>query len=75
MKKIELLAPAGSFQTLRAAIKGGADAIYLGIKEFNMRDALSLLEKKQVTDYPDLKTDGSVIRETVSQLMNTINRL
>ncbi|HJX70467.1 MAG TPA: glycosyltransferase [Bacteroidales bacterium] len=49
--------------------------LHMPQKEFNMRDALSLLEKKQVTDYPDLKTDGSVIRETVSQLMNTINRL
>jgi len=35
--KIELLAPAGDFECLSAAIKAGADAIYFGLKEFNMR--------------------------------------
>ncbi len=38
-KKIELLAPVGTFPMLRAAIDAGADAIYLGIKNFNMRDS------------------------------------
>lgn len=33
----ELLAPAGSFECLIAAIKGGADAIYLGGKRFGAR--------------------------------------
>ena len=36
-KKSELLAPAGSFSSLIAAITAGADAVYLGLKEFNMR--------------------------------------
>jgi len=35
--KIELLAPAGDFQCLAAAINAGADAIYFGIGELNMR--------------------------------------
>ena len=39
MKKPELLSPAGSFETLHAAIKGGCDAVYLGLKEFSMRDS------------------------------------
>lgn len=34
---IELLAPAGSFESLRAAINAGADAIYFGVVGFNMR--------------------------------------
>jgi len=34
---IELLAPAGSFESLRAAINAGADAVYFGIEGFNMR--------------------------------------
>lgn len=34
---IELLAPAGSFESLRAAIGAGADAIYFGVEGFNMR--------------------------------------
>ena len=35
--KPELLAPAGSFPTLVAAVKAGADAVYFGLKEFSMR--------------------------------------
>lgn len=37
-KKYELLAPAGDFSTLTAAVKAGADAVYFGLKEFSMRD-------------------------------------
>src|SRR5574344_975532 len=37
MKKIELLAPAGSMDALRAAISAGADAVYLGGKMFGAR--------------------------------------
>ncbi len=37
MKKPELLAPAGSFESLRAAIQGGADAVYFGLEQLNMR--------------------------------------
>ena len=33
----ELLAPAGNFECLIAAIKGGADAIYIGGKRFGAR--------------------------------------
>ncbi|OIO40883.1 hypothetical protein AUJ61_00700 [Candidatus Pacearchaeota archaeon CG1_02_30_18] len=36
--KFELLAPAGDFSMLVAAIKAGADAVYFGLKEFSMRD-------------------------------------
>jgi len=34
---IELLAPAGSYDSLTAAAQGGADAIYFGIEQLNMR--------------------------------------
>lgn len=34
---IELLAPAGSPAALRAAVRGGADAVYLGLEAFNAR--------------------------------------
>jgi len=33
----ELLAPVGDFRNLRAAVMAGADAVYFGIKGFNMR--------------------------------------
>lgn len=36
-KKIELLAPAGSFESLQAAANAGADAIYFGVEQLNMR--------------------------------------
>jgi len=37
--KYELLAPVGDFKNLHAAIAAGADAVYFGIKGFNMRAA------------------------------------
>ena len=36
-KKIEILAPAGTMEALQAAVRCGADAVYLGGKEFNAR--------------------------------------
>ena len=36
-KSVELLAPAGNWEALTAAIEAGADAVYLGGKHFNMR--------------------------------------
>ncbi len=36
-KKIELLSPAGSFDCLQAAINAGADAVYFGVEQLNMR--------------------------------------
>ncbi|MBR2773499.1 MAG: U32 family peptidase [Selenomonadaceae bacterium] len=40
-KSVELLAPAGQWESLVAAIDAGADAVYLGGKGFNMRVHLS----------------------------------
>lgn len=36
-KKTELLAPAGSFESLQAAIQAGANAVYFGVEQLNMR--------------------------------------
>jgi putative protease len=36
-KRPELLLPAGNVESFYAALKGGADAIYLGLKQFNAR--------------------------------------
>ena len=33
----ELLSPAGSFEAMQAAINAGADAIYFGVEQLNMR--------------------------------------
>lgn len=37
MKKPEILAPAGSFEAFTAAIRSGADAVYLGTRSLNAR--------------------------------------
>ena len=37
MKKIELLAPAGSMEALKLAVMAGCDAVYLGGKSFGAR--------------------------------------
>ncbi len=36
-ESIEVMAPAGSFEALRAAIAGGANAVYFGVGHLNMR--------------------------------------
>ncbi len=36
-EEIEILAPVGSFESLQAAIQGGADSVYFGIEQLNMR--------------------------------------
>ena len=36
---LELLAPAGSMDALRAAVQNGADAVYLGCGSFNARQS------------------------------------
>jgi len=38
-QKYELLAPVGNFKNLYAAIEAGADAIYFGVRGFNMRNS------------------------------------
>jgi len=53
MKKIELMAPAGSLSTLRAAVNAGADAVYFGLKEFSMRANAKNFE---VSDLDELRT-------------------
>ncbi|MFC5045119.1 peptidase U32 family protein [Aquimarina hainanensis] len=40
--KIELMAPAGNFESLQAAIDNGADSIYFGVEQLNMRARASI---------------------------------
>jgi putative protease len=35
--KIELMSPAGDFTSLQAAIDNGADSVYFGVEQLNMR--------------------------------------
>ena len=36
-KELEIMAPAGNFECLQAAIQGGADSVYFGVGDLNMR--------------------------------------
>jgi len=47
-KKYELLAPAGDFPMLVAAVNAGTDAVYFGLKKFGMRDAIKNFEIKDL---------------------------
>ena len=35
--KMELMSPAGSYEAMMAAIHAGADSIYFGVEQLNMR--------------------------------------
>ncbi len=41
-RTIEIMAPAGSWQSLQAAIQGGANSVYFGIEQLNMRAKSSI---------------------------------
>lgn len=47
---IEVMAPAGNFESLQAAIQGGADSVYFGVGHLNMRAKSSI--NFQVADLP-----------------------
>lgn len=54
MKRVELLSPAGDLEKLKIAYLYGADACYIGGKEFSLRanaNNFSLEEIKQAVDY------------------------
>ncbi|PKQ45708.1 peptidase U32 family protein [Confluentibacter flavum] len=42
MQKIELMAPAGNFESLQAALDNGADSVYFGVEQLNMRARASI---------------------------------
>lgn len=68
--KIEILAPAGSMESLVAAVRSGADAVYLGAKDFSARASaqnFSLDELKEAIDYCHIR--GVKAYLTVNTLM------
>lgn len=57
-KKVELLAPVGSIESLYAAVQNGANAVYLGGKLFNARQYASNFgfeELKEAVEYAHLR--------------------
>jgi putative protease len=67
-RKIELLSPAGSFESLQAAINGGADAVYFGVEQLNMR-------AKSVNSFSvsDIKKIGKISRANGIKSYITLN--
>lgn len=48
MIKPEILAPAGSYEALVAAVRSGADAVYLGVKNLNARRNAENFDEQQL---------------------------
>lgn len=58
MNTIELLSPAGDFDSLVAAVQNGADTVYLGFSSFNARNSATnfdLDELEKAIDYAKLR--------------------
>ena len=67
-KNIEIMAPAGSFESLQAAIKAGANSVYFGVEQLNMRarsasftlpdlkKVVEICNKKNIKTYLTLNT-------------------
>ncbi len=85
MIKYELLAPAGNFPMLVAAINAGANAVYFGLKEFSMRATaknftikdLDKIEKickpKNIQRYLTINT--IIYNEEIKQLEKVIKKV
>ena len=50
MKKVELLAPAGNLEKAKIALLYGADAVYVGGKEFSVRARASNFTREDLKD-------------------------
>jgi putative protease len=70
MKKYELLAPAGDFPSLIAAVEAGADAVYLGLKDFNMRDSAKNFAISDLAKVKEICNSGKKIK--IYLTLNTI---
>ena len=67
---IEIMAPAGSWESLSAAIAAGADSVYFGIEKLNMRSKSS---SNFTTE--DLRTIVSTCRENNVKSYLTVNTI
>ena len=54
MKYTEILAPAGSMETLRAALRAGAQAVYIGGKRFSARSSADNFSEDEIAEAAEL---------------------
>src|SRR5512133_316296 len=66
--EIEIMAPAGSYESLMAAIHGGADSVYFGVEQLNMRAGSS-----NNFTLEDLKNIVSICRKNNLRSYLTLN--
>lgn len=72
--KVELLAPAGSYEALEAAFEAGADAVYLGGQKFGARAYADNLDQEQLIRAIDLAhLKGKQLYLTINTLLKTGN--
>src|SRR6056297_2920684 len=85
MSKPELLLPAGNIEAFHAAVEGGADAVYLGLKNFNARERAdnftpaqfqALLQKAEKLGIKVYLTLNTVVKnQELSELLDTLYML
>jgi len=68
--KIELMAPAGSFDSMQAAIDNGADSIYFGVEQLNMRAKSSV--NFTLDDLPEISERCGAANVKTYLTLNTI---
>ncbi len=69
MKKLELLAPAGSLQICKAVIRAGADAVYLGGNQFGARAYAQNFDQPQLLEALD---DAHMFGRKIFLTVNTL---
>ena len=68
--RIELMAPAGNFESLQAALDNGADSIYFGVEQLNMRARASI--NFTLEDLPEIAKRCSEKNVRTYLTLNTI---
>ena len=81
MEDLELMCPAGDFKALSAAIKAGADSVYFGVGELNMRaraanfgleDLEEIVEKCEKNDVRSYLTLNTVMYDEDLETMRKV---
>lgn len=69
-RTIEIMAPAGSFESLEAAIKAGADSVYFGVTQLNMRARASA--NFTIEDIREIVSRAKKAKVTTYLVVNTL---
>lgn len=70
IQSIELMAPAGNFESLQAALDNGADSVYFGVEQLNMRARATV--NFTVDDLPEIARRCKAVSVRTYLTLNTI---